>query len=443
MGFFNILKLSLHNLKNNKLRTLLTVIVLTVVSIVIIFLSGIAYSFYRSVNENVNYIFNQEKTEINISAVYEEANEYYHNINIKLDDVDNIIKILEKENYISYISFFQPDNFYGTNTMNLSIYDSYIDISIMPFYAKSNPFIGKENYLERGRMWNSSDENTNNIWLTAKYIGEYELGDTISLCDQNYSYNNDSILVKSDYKVAGFLNVSESSNSSGYGFIDYHNYNFAVSSLNEYTSYSNKGVIKNIYATMIPQKDYYYGIKAQNYFKNTVDEIEDYNLTFGNIQVYCDLVENLNLLAILFYVMIGIVGFISIIIILLTIGSVANTIKISAEQNRKFFGVMKAIGMKNKSLRHILTGQIVLMTLIGVIIATITVHFSLIIIKGILTSLLKSMFYQIEPIVICQISIFIPIAIAVILIGFVLLFTKTSLKNFSKMDVISVINEVN
>jgi putative ABC transport system permease protein len=194
---------------------------------------------------------------------------------------------------------------------------------------------------------------------------------------------------------------------------------------------------------MIPQSGFQYGVEAQNYFKNLISELEDVKLSQGYISVYCELTDNLNMLVIIFYVILSVVAFISVIIILLSIGSVANTIKISAEQNRKFFGVMKAIGMKNRSLRSILTGQIVIMTLAGVIFATVAVNCIIGIIKSLLNSLLSSLFYGIDAIVVCEISIFIPIFIAALLIGFVLLFTKTSLRNFSKMDVISVINEVN
>ncbi len=90
-----------------------------------------------------------------------------------------------------------------------------------------------------------------------------------------------------------------------------------------------------------------------------------------------------------------------------------------------------------------MTGQIILMTAVSVLIASLGAYLSIHIARYIIESLVTSMFYGGENIVLCAISPLIPLAAAVILIGFVLLFTKTSLNKISRMDVISVINEVN
>jgi putative ABC transport system permease protein len=195
---------------------------------------------------------------------------------------------------------------------------------------------------------------------------------------------------------------------------------------------------------MIPQKGFDYGLKTQNSFKGLVKQanaavtVPEPNGVMGT---FCNLLDILKIIMILVLVIIGIAAFISLIIILLSIGSVANTIKISAEQNRKFFGVMKAIGMRNKSLRSILTGQIVIMTLLGVALASVGAFLIIGVAEAVLGSLLGSLF--VDAVVICEISPFIPVAVALVLIGFVLLFTKTSLRAFSRMDVITVINDVN
>ncbi|MEG2085182.1 MAG: FtsX-like permease family protein, partial [Clostridia bacterium] len=128
--------------------------------------------------------------------------------------------------------------------------------------------------------------------------------------------------------------------------------------------------------------------------------------------------------------------------ILLSIGCVSNTIKITVEQNRKFFGMMKAIGMQNKTVRAVVQWQAVIMTLISVLLSSALVAGLVLAMKGILTSLTSMMFGNCA-IVICSLSPYIPLVTFFALIGFVLLFTRSSLMKISKMDVISVISEVN
>ncbi|MEG1964376.1 MAG: hypothetical protein RR123_05865, partial [Clostridia bacterium] len=106
------------------------------------------------------------------------------------------------------------------------------------------------------------------------------------------------------------------------------------------------------------------------------------------------------------------------------------------------FGMMKAIGMQNKTVRAVVQWQAVIMTLISVLLSSALVAGLVLAMKGILTSLTSMMFGNCA-IVICSLSPYIPLVTFFALIGFVLLFTRSSLMKISKMDVISVISEVN
>ncbi len=84
------------------------------------------------------------------------------------------------------------------------------------------------------------------------------------------------------------------------------------------------------------------------------------------------------------------------------------------------------------------------MTALGVALASLAAYLMIGVAESLLGSLINSLFWNLDsPIVICGISPVIPVGIALLLIGFVLLFTRSSLHEFSRMDVISVINEVN
>ena len=435
MGILNILKLSFHNLKNNKLRTLLTLVVLSVVSFVVIFLTGVGYSFYASVNENISFIFNKNGTDLSISKYKMEGNNQYQTA-FYIEEIDLLLEQLDDgSGYLNSISFFDVDYGYGNNTVYMNSSDQF-SFEVQPFYAKSNPFKGKDNYLEAGRMWNASDEGTNHIWLSASMMRYYSVGQTIILSTQTNQLSTSTTV----FIIQGFLNTG-SNYWQNQAYIEYHQYKNPLATYNPYKQ--GETVINCIYSSMIPQSDVFYGIKAQTYFRELVSTLQKNELQGGEISVYCEIVSTMTTSVIIVLVIMGLTSFICIIIILLSIGSVANTIKISAEQNRKFFGMMKAIGMKNKSLRQILMGQIILITAAGVAVASGFAYFAIGTAEYVIKSLMTSMFYGGGKIVFCTISPLIPVTVAAVLIGFVLLFTRSSLYQFSKMDVISVINEVN
>lgn len=441
MKFFSILKLSLHNLRYNVLRTLLTVVVLAVVSFVIVFLTGVGYSFYESINANINYIFDRDGSNINVSKLVPDG-DYSRSVPLSVEEARTVLEELDDgDGYLSSIGFFTfRDNYISTSSSAYLNDTNYNQYTVYPFYSKSNPFKRYDNYLTAGRMWDASDEGKNNVWLSASEMGRYILGDTITLVRQSYEPGEPS-KPSLTLTVAGFIDIP--AGGSSLIFIDYTLYdnpdNFG---LDDWWRSSDM-YLRSVDAVMHTQEGSTYGVKAQTYFQDKVEQLEKIQINGGSIKATSEIIEQLKMSMLMMFIVLGFVCFICVIIILLSIGSVANTIKISAEQNRRFFGVMKAIGMKNKSLRHILIGQIILMTLAGVGIASLGAYAMIDSAASVLKSMVTSMFYRGGGIVICSISPVIPVIAAAVLIGFVLLFTRTNLRQFSRMDVISVINEVN
>ena len=130
---------------------------------------------------------------------------------------------------------------------------------------------------------------------------------------------------------------------------------------------------------------------------------------------------------------------ISVIIILLSIGCVSNSIQITVEQNAKFFGMMKAIGMRNSVVKSIVRIQAIIMIFISICLATAVTIGVLYAINPLLATALQSMGFGVT----LSMPFYIPIAVFAILTGMVILFTIKSLNRISKMDVVSVISEVN
>ena len=67
----------------------------------------------------------------------------------------------------------------------------------------------------------------------------------------------------------------------------------------------------------------------------------------------CDLVKNLKEVRIIGAVMIGAAVFMCFIILVISIGSVANSVIISVDKNKRFLGVMMAVGLRNKGVKRI------------------------------------------------------------------------------------------
>lgn len=446
MSFFSTLRLALHTLMQNKVRSILTVIIITVVSFVIVFLFSFAFSFQSSMSENINKLVNEDGLTITVSAMYTmDSGGGYGGVNMALEDVEKIVDIFDDgTGNISYISM------RSNTSMSYEGTGGSATVSMTPFYSKSNPFVGQSDYLVSGRLWNTSDEGTSNIFINvalAKLTGA-AIGDSLPLIRYNHS---GSSYTTESYTVCGVISGKQNDdyygNSTYTAYLDYKNFSDAPV-YNNYSGgyYGSDGMcINKVTGGMIPQEGEIYGTGFQSYMSGIGKKIEDMKYSHPNVSGYYSayLLSLMSILNIVFWIILALILFISIIIILLSINSVSNTVRISAEQNRKFFGVMKAIGMKNKTLRAILITQVIIMLIIGVGIATGIAFFAVGGLEFVLASLIGSIFYATgEAIILCSVSPIVPVITFVLLAGFVMLFTRASLSEVSRMDVITVINEV-
>ena len=147
------------------------------------------------------------------------------------------------------------------------------------------------------------------------------------------------------------------------------------------------------------------------------------------------------------YVILGFAGFLAIVLMLLSIGSLANTIVISVNKNKKFIGLMKALGLNERDLKSTIKYESMTTIIIGVLLA----FGSLYIIKAPLTSIssgiLESTFTMYlakikDYAIIMEIPIYVPILTIIFFILFTLLFSKSSMSKISKTDPMAVISEV-
>lgn len=443
MKFRSIFKLSVHNLWQNKLRSFLTIIVLTIVSTLIVFLAGFITNFYMSSNKNIDKMFKQEGARISIEySEYKEENGmgFNNQKEISIEKTKSKLKELEDMEFFNSIVLvggnsgdslsFCENTTYGRLNPLEYLYNVY------PYSSGNNPFIGKSNYITYGRMWNASDEGSNRIWISNSLIGKYRLGQEVLL---NLSEMGEKFI------ITGFIDnqaigLNDTSNAI---FLDIKHFNSTAKYDNYGASYRNvaKLFISSIEANLIPQDGVDFGMADRNKLNEVFKNNSFPKGATEGFEASCDLIESTKMVTYLFLGLLAVVAILGLIIILLSIGSVSNTIKITVEQNRRFFGMMKAIGMKNKTVRAVVNWQAVIMTFIGVAIAS-AIGFGLIVAtKGLLVMLLQMV--ALGDLIVCTMSPYVPIVIFVVLTAFTLLFTRKSLMAVSKMDVISVISEVN
>ena len=397
MKVWDIFKISLHNMWNNKLRTLLVMVVLVILSILVISIISLAVDMTGAVNT----LTASDKSALSIIMRYDDVR-YSGGIEdgkITEKDVENIYDYFNTHRDLFSAVIFKTN--YGITR--------YVDPTTNITYKQENPIVS-------GRLYNTSDIGKKHCWITKEYAIDHKLavGDIVS----DYEVNG--------YEVVGIINTNKS-------------------------MYERDGIY--LLMSEIPNPDEIQEVCLMGYEGQSLDIFtlmniakftkdntkSNYNKGISGIAYRSDKALNAQFNI---YIELGVIGgsiFLSLIVMLLSIGCVSNSIEITVEQNRKFFGVMKAVGLRNKTVKQIVRWQAVVMIVLTVAIASGIVSG---ILYGLKPMIAQSLQLPIDAFVF-SIPVFVPFLIAAMLIILVMISTKKSLNKISKMDVVSVISEVN
>jgi ABC-type antimicrobial peptide transport system permease subunit len=143
---------------------------------------------------------------------------------------------------------------------------------------------------------------------------------------------------------------------------------------------------------------------------------------------------------------IGVIIAITLGIVALSAGSIANSIIISTDKNKKFIGLMRALGLKNRGVNMIIGIETFLQIFIGVLIAFLI----LLALQGVILTILSAAFGSVfgsiamgvEFTVFFNMPYYIPAAVLAAFLGFALLMARGSLIRLGRADVISIMSEV-
>lgn len=426
MKYFDRYKLSLHNINNNKLRFILTTIIVYIISLLLTVILSVGISFSLNTNNIIKKYYSEATEYVVVSYFSGEYSTIINNSNYSgVYDV-----ILKHDSSISY------------SLHNANLFDSNL-VLVDHGYFPSN-FVE----ITEGRVPVFSDANTNKVLVSAEYAREYYdlTGEKLDLNDTiNYSIrvdlDGDFKFIETQLEVIGI----------------YKTKNVEISPF----SYEDS-IIMDIQYLLSLDSDlyahdlhYYYdvtkvGFNINEFSDNLLNLVADLRDSLGegymDSSIYSSAENDIFVSKVLIFIVIVLSLLFSLILILLSIGSLANTIMISVDKNKKFIGLLKALGLNEKDLKSVIKMESITTICLGVILAFVTIVVAKPILTGVNDMLVTAIFSEylidIDYEIIFNIPIYVPAIVIAFFIVFTLIFARGSMAKIAKTDPMAVISEV-
>lgn len=459
MKILDIFKFALNNIVHSKSRTIITSIIVFIIGTLIMSILVITTNFSINLNTLQSRIMENVDSKVQITKYsYNEFDEKNNEYLIK-EDIDKIIAATNKySNVVNSLEiesvnatlFYHPD----VKKLEQNEFGSYSQ-----FFTSNNEFRAKfmsfdfpcQYSIIDGRYWSSKDSNTNGIWVTKNFIlkqmdngNRIKVGDTI--------YLNKSLVVYDDLDPYISIGHYYSDAYVVRGIIEEvtlgtYMYDFVIDL--EYGASKYHSVLLNSYVVTSlyrsPKGDYNFN----NIYTNTekLSKLIKVELSAENktIEVKSTLINDMKFMRLIGISVVGLGVLIGFIIILLSVGSIGNTIIISTDKNKKFFGLLKAIGLKKKDMLGIVQVESGITIGVGIGLSTILILY----IKDYFISILNMVFdafsYEVSLTqfeLSFSLPIYLPLGVIAAYMGLGFFFSKTSVLEIANMDAISIISEV-
>ena len=433
-------KISLHNIKNNKSRSILTTIIVYIISLLIMVILCVGISF-SSNTENIIKKYYQESLEP-VQISYNNYGYGEDSTGILNNEVyQKVVPILEEnEDVIGYSKYTYG---YGGNAV---------------VQEHKFPITGAIEIIE-GTNVNKNHSNTNKVLVSVNYVQEYyeeknvvlKPGDSI---DYTLEYdvrkdnqNTENAVKKLTFEILGIYKVKED---------DKKLYESSLVAQTSDIIVDAHYLMNNVPNLYYKEASYYYNVTQTNFdSKELTSKLDSFVKALKRElpreskhydSVNCNALMDLSMSRIIGVVIIGVAAFLGLVLILLSIGSLANTIMISVDKNKKFIGLLKALGLNEKDLKSTIKMESITTIVLGIILSFGTVYLLKGFIGGLNELLLTSMFAnylnEIEYTIVFALPIYIPLIVLVFFIFFTLLFARGSMSKIAKTDPMAVISEV-
>ena len=465
MKLLDVMRIAFHNLWNNRSRTVLTVIIVMIVSTLIMIVCSFGLTLTRSIERLNKAYFERLGTEYRLTGKYEDTR-YQDKRPITLEEAEAFTKIaydfeevinqleydLKGNGSIEYLTNVPEDVLQSDETVlkwrEGGAESNYLSTRDFMFTDLRLCEFGSKSLIRQGRVWNEKDNNSKSVWIGSEYMMEQakygkllSVGDSLTfLCrtqEENASYHIENYTVAGIYDSAA-VKAQQGSEAPamivGNGFITDFGSCFSVEEI--------------ILRYRPPQTNYNYLAifdRMEKFVQKVNSKIEP-NVAEGERQwrFTCDLVDSMKNIEIVTWVIIAVIASVSLMILLLSIGSIVNTVIISVDKNRRFLGLMKALGLNGGGVRKIVVSELLFMVVAGII-AGVLLSFGILPMIG---QAIESLFTGIMPgfgfafKVTAEMPFYLPIGTAIAFLLFALLFSRGSLKKIAMQDVISTVSEV-
>ena len=460
MRLGDCLKVTLHTIKNNRSRSLLTVAIATFISTLIIGMVSLAISFSSNSKDLINQAYFSKSSMVTVE---------YHN---KKDFNAPQQKIFTKDYYDSFLSIADEHQ----EVIDFIQYESNLIDSPIDFTEPKYPKTYGVNIIS-GRHINTSINHNEVIVsktlyeksLTDPDMTPLEIGTThekeVMYMGKFTERRYEPLTTKIEYVVVGIFEAPDDQSLIINGSKDFIKYGsiigdigilFNIDSKDIHVAsaimyHESQGDISNPSST----------INELNSVKDSLNKTLPKSVTteyfdappFGEIMVFyhdgasCNVFEKYQENNAIRYIVVGVAVFFSIILLLISIGSLVNSVLISISGSKRFMGLLKALGMHNKSLVAIFVLESLLLVSVG----TLLGYILLICLSNPLSSLMNlivsftySAYMKVTTFAVSiQLPVYIFFTALVVFLLLTYLFSRGALYKTVKANPYSVINEVN
>ena len=470
MRIRDIFKIALHNLRYNFSRTALTVIIVAIVSSLIMTICLFGTTFYRNVIDVNKMLFGMDGTEYTFTGRIEEIGGREVGTGVSEEEILSLEESVKKyahivnrmsvngdlgddrvDKYIVAGNSGVPQNAADVNNwLNAGDWMDF-DADDMEFACFSMYNLSTEGLFYEGRGWTPADADGSGIWMSLEMIDRLEqhglnlqIGDVVTLAAVKD--------VTTGFEAAGGAFTLEGIfYSDKLKANDFDNYRIPLCILSAKAAKAALGelfTVRSVSMRYYPsEKDYdYNAIYADmSRFTKEVNEKFAANVSDGEKipRFSCSFIDTMRMATLACMLVMGVVVFLAAIILFLSVGSVANTVIISVDKDRKFIGLLKALGLRQRGVTRIVTCQSLCMIVAGVAIGVSVLFLSKIVVISVIDSLITAIAgVPLTFRVAVNIPVLLPVLTAAAFFAAAFVFSRGSLQKIAKQDVIGTINEV-
>ena len=459
MTFRDCYRLTLHSIKENKARSILTVIISTFLSTLIMGMMALAVSFSKNSDNIINKAYFSDDAIVTVNYQNSRVQAVEDQEVFTKKYLDSFYKVIN--DYSDMVQFIQ----YETNVLSTfnfvdSKYSQEVGINIVegrniePSEKGNEVIVSKAFYLK-----SLEDEDIEDHTIGSVHTSKVQYRKVVNIrsTEQHelnleyvvvgiYDYPEEqSVVINGEKRFVAYNNLIADINTLlNLDTDDIYISAFTISHFTNGKVNSPKKVInrfnslKTALNKLLPQAvsvEYFQGLGGG------IELIKHYS-DGAKCNVYEKYAEN----DAIRFIVIAIAIFFAIILLLMSIGSLANSVLISIERSKKFIGLLKALGMRGRSLKSIVIFESITLISVGVIMGYLLLFTLYTPLTSLINTIIGSTYSSYLKVTAYVSSIYIPIYILLgALFAFILLtylFSRGSLHKIAKTDPMAVISEV-